>query len=261
MDKRSATNSKCAMRRIALLISLMLIGCSTNTPNEHIVTGDVSIAYIRSLADARSSKIKQDVWIEGTVVLNDKLCESYKSFVLYDGTAGIEINIDAESIDVVIPLYSHVRVRCEGLHLGREGARIALGAAPTGEYTVDRISESEIFNYMEVDLTKPIQRPEHRQIEDIDFEDALDFIRIDSVWVIEEHRSSMWGDDDAKDRPYDSSLRYFTDGHDTITVATLNRCHYITEHIPDGMVSLFGVVDSYDRKVVLRLNSHPVVKE
>lgn len=249
------------MRRIALFISLMLIGCSTNTPDEHVVTGDVSIAYIRSLADARSSKIKQDIWIEGTVTLNDKLCESYKSFVLCDGTAGIEVNIDTEWVDLVIPLYSHVRIRCEGLYLGREGARITLGAEPTGEYTVDRISESEIFNYMEVDLTQPVLRPERQQIAYIDFEDVLDFVRIDSVWVIDEHSSAMWGDDNAKDRPYDSSLRCFTDGSDTITVATLNRCHYITEHIPGGMVSLFGVVDSYDRKVVLRLNSHPVVKE
>lgn len=249
------------MRKIALLISLILIGCTTNAPDKHIVTGDVSIAYVRSLADARSSKIKQDIWIEGTVTLNDKLCESYKSFVLYDGTAGIEVNIDTENIDRVIPLYSHVRIRCEGLYLGREGARIVLGAEPTGEYTVDRITDSEILNYMEVDLTQPVIAPRLQQIADIDFEDVLDYIRIDGVSVIDEHSSLTWGDNDAEDRPYDSSLRSFTNGSDTITVATLNRCHYITEHIPDCVVSLFGVVDSYDGKVVLRLNSRPVVKE
>ena len=53
--------------------------------------GDVSIAYLRSLADERSQRIKSDIWIEGCVVLNDKLGETYKSFVLYDKHAGIEV--------------------------------------------------------------------------------------------------------------------------------------------------------------------------
>ena len=40
------------------------------------MVGDVSIAYLRSLADERSQRIKSDIWIEGGVVLNDKLGET-----------------------------------------------------------------------------------------------------------------------------------------------------------------------------------------
>ena len=51
-----------------------------------------------------------------------------------------------------------------------------------------------------------------------------------------------------------SSVRYFTDGCDTLAVATLNRCHYAAETIPVDVVTLVGVVDSYDGAPVLRLS-------
>lgn len=245
------------MWRIALLVSLLLIGCSKATPDDRIVTGDVSIAYLKSMADIRSSRVKSDIWIEGVVALNDKQGESYKSFVVYDGTAGVEVKVDMESVDEYIPLLSTVRIRCEGLYLGREGERIVLGAKPTGEYTVDRLSEEELYNYLAPSI-ETISKHKARRCtpREIGYDDMLCYIRVDSVWVVAEQRDMMWGDEDAADRLYDSSLRYFTDGSDTITVATLNMCHYIDERLPNDRVTLYGVVDGYQHNLVLRINDY-----
>ena len=100
-----------------MLISVLLgmVSCTQGDEGGRVVEGDISIAYLHSLADGRSQRLRGDMWIEGCVVLNDKLGESYKSFVLYDGTAGIEVKVDLEDVDRVLPLYAGLRIRCEGL--------------------------------------------------------------------------------------------------------------------------------------------------
>lgn len=244
-----------------MLISFLLVGCSKTTPNGYITSGDVSIAYLKSMADSRSSRIKQDIWIEGTVVLNDKQAEGHKSFVIYDGTGGIEIKVDLDKLNQVIHLFSSVRVRCEGLYLGREGECIVLGTKPTGEYTVDRIPEGEIYNYLEMNITNIlIHPPKTVDIAFVDYANMLDYVSIDGVWIVDEHRNMTWGDSDADKRPYDSSLRYFTDGCDTLIVATSNQSHFVTEHIPSETATLFGIIDSYERMPVLRINTLPVTE-
>ena len=246
------------MRRIALYISivgLFLVSC-TQPQSVHIVDGDVSIAYLRSLADERSQRIKSDIWIEGCVVLNDKLGETYKSFVLYDKHAGIEVKVDLENIDAVVPLFAEVRIRCEGLYVGREGERIVLGAEPTAEYVVDRISEAEIGNRLEITHIYDKYKGAHNlAVGDVGFDDMSRYVSVEGVAIAKEEVMLAWCDADAKERPYESSLRHFVSGCDTLTVATLNRCDYATQLIPDDIVTLYGVVDSYNGDVVLRLSA------
>lgn len=217
--------------------------------------GDVSIAYLRSLADERSQRIKSDIWIEGCVVLNDKLGETYKSFVLYDQHAGIEVKVDLENIDAVVPLFAEARIRCEGLYVGREGERIVLGAEPTAEYVVDRISEAEIGNRLEITHIYDKYKGAHNlAVDEVGFDDMSRYVSVEGVAIAKEEVTS-WCDADAKERPYESSLRHFVSGRDTLTVATLNRCDYATQLIPDDIVTLYGVVDSYNGDVVLRLSA------
>lgn len=255
----SVINLRCAMLRIALisLVALLAVCCTGAEEQHEHLSGDVSISYLCSLAESRSERVSDDVWIEGCVVLNDKLCESYKSFVLYDGTAGVEVEVDISNVDRVVPLYSKVRMRCEGLHIGREGARYVLGLEPTAEYVVDRITEDEVLNRMVIDVTGDArERARVRSIGDIGYGDMLAYVRVDGVQLISEERGALWCDADAEDRPFDSSLRHFTDGADTLTVATLNRCDYADEAVADGVVTLMGVVDSYEGELVLRLSDH-----
>lgn len=249
------------MRGIAWLISLLLmcVACSDGEVHSDGVEGCVSIAYLRSMADARSQRIKSDIWVEGIVVLNDKLGESYKSVVVFDGTAGVEVKVDLEDVDKTLPLYSGVRIRCEGLHVGREGERCVLGAEPTAEYVVDRIAESEIPNRITLyDAGAPRELAVTRHIADIGYSDMLAYVRIDGVRLIAQERGALWCDANAGDSPFESSLHHFTDGCDTLTVATLNRCHYATEPIMEEEVTLIGVVDSYRGELVLRLSDRKI---
>ena len=248
------------MRVIALIISMLLAcaACSSGSGHSGGVEGDVSIAYLRSMADARSQRIKSDIWIEGIVVLNDKLGESYKSFVVYDGTAGVEVKVDLEDVDRALPLYSGVRIRCEGLHVGREGERCVLGAEPTAEYVVDRIAENEVLNRMTINISGDSrERARTVAIADIGVGDLMDYVRIDGVWLVDEERGTAWCDA-VSGSDFESSLRHFTDGVDILKVATLNGCDYATEPIDDGVVTLIGVVDSYRGELVVRLSDKKI---
>ena len=248
------------MRRIVLYISFVLMAIACTRPAAtHVVRGDVSVAYLRSLADDRSQRIKSDLWIEGDVVLNDKIGESYKSLVLYDGTAGVELKVDIDKIDYVIPLFSHFRLRCEGLYIGREGNRVVLGAAPSTEYVVDRISESELDNRVEIIWGKDnTHAAKSIAIGDMEHTPLSSYVRIEHLTLVGEESGQMWCDGDAHARPYESSLHHFTDGADTLTVATLNKSYYATESLPDGLLALMGVVDSYDGQRVLRLSNRSI---
>lgn len=244
------------MRRIALCISLAalcVVACSRRG-NSHVADKTITIATLDALAEHGTVRIGSDMWLEGCVVLNDKLGESFKSFVLYDSSAGVEVEIDIENVDAVVPLYSEVRMRCEGLYVGREHGRLVLGTEPTSHYTVDRIPQSEVANRIEVvrhgdesSMMKSIA------VADVGEESLLHYVVIGGVKLVAEEHGSAWCDTDAKERPFDSSLRHFTDGCDTLTVAILNRCHYATERISCNIVTLVGVVYSYDNDIVLRL--------
>ena len=242
-------------------MALLTLSC-VSTGDKYEVVGEVSIAYLRSLADERSQRIQSDIWVSGIVALNDKLGEAYKSFVLYDGTAGVEVKVDLDDVDGAVPLYAEVRIRCEGLYLGREGERVVLGAEPTAEYVVDRIAESEIENRFEVTLAiNPNYRERRVAIADVGYDDMLCCVRIEGVQLVEEESGLMWCDADASERPFDYSLRHFTDGRDTLTVALLNRCHYAAGYIPNDIVTLVGVVDRYDGDLVLRLSDRRILTE
>lgn len=236
-----------------LYVSLIVLMACSSPVNNQVVDGDVSMTYLRSLADECSQCIKSDVWIEGCVVLNDKVGETYKSFVLYDGEAGVDVKVDIEDVDFVVPLYAQVRIRCEGLYVGREGSRVVLGAEPTAEYVVDRISEAEFENRLEIiHLYDKYSGCRTMQIADIGLDDMSCLVSVEAVRIIPEESSLTWCDADASERPFESSLRHFVAGDNTLTVAILNRCDYAAQIVPGDIVTLVGVVDSYDGEVVLR---------
>ncbi|MBO5882155.1 MAG: hypothetical protein J6Q21_02805 [Alistipes sp.] len=248
------------MRKIVLVISLLFaLSCSQGDREQNPVEGDVSIAYLCSLASERSQLVRNDIWVEGCVVMNDKLGESYKSFMLYDGTAGIEVKVDVDDVDRVVPLYAGARIRCSGLYVGREGDRYVLGAKPTAEYVVNRISGEELFNYVTLSLEGDARVPARKMsIAEIGYDDVMCYVRVDGVHLKLDERGLSWCDDNAEEVPAESSLRHFTDGVETLTVATQNRCHYAMEHILYDVVTLIGVVDSYRGELVLRLSDHKV---
>jgi hypothetical protein len=250
------------MPRIVLYISLVLLVACQPIVTQY-ESGHVSIEQLRSRARELSQVIEADVYVEGYVVANDKFNELDYAIVIDDGTAGIELAIDSRAVNSLIPLFSRVRLSCAGLSIGREGARVVVGAQPTSEYVVDRIAESTLFNYItSIDGGDSEPVPRCVTISEIGGADVLSYVSVVGLRVVDQDRGERWCDcSDASESQFTTTLRRFTDGCDTISIITSGDCRYASELIPDYQFTATGVVDWSDGDYALRLTSRQITPE
>ena len=250
------------MRRMLVYISLVvatLLPSCNREQGQYPTHGKVSIAYLQSLATERSMKITQDIYIEGCVVANDKLFEIEKALVIADDSGGMELKIDEEYINDIVPLFSHVRLRCSGLNIGREGAKLVIGAPPTGEYVVDRIASEEIFNYLTFTSNNPTAPTSATiDINDLDSRSVLRYARFEDTVLSRTEHGAKWCDMN-EENEYRSTVRHFINDSDTLRVVTSGGCYYASELIPTTECTLIGIIDWYEEDYALRITSHQVL--
>lgn len=259
----SVTISLCAMRRIALYISLvvLLVLCGCSVSEHRPVEGRVSIAYLRSLVVDSSTPVPYDLTISGYVVANDRCGELSRAFVIADESGGVEVKVDAggSKVDALIPLYSHIEMKCSGLCLGREERRVVLGAVPTDEYVVDRIDIAELL--ARVTLTTDSTLPPEAlsvAIGDISYNDMFRYVILSDIELISDEHGLCWCDRDISTDGYITTARHFTDGRDTIVFVNSGECSYAKERITTVAVRCIGIVDSYDGSVAFRISNYQI---
>ena len=247
------------MRGIVLSISLMLfaVGCGSDRDSLHKQSS--SVAYLWSYVRNSMVIIPDDIYIEGFVVANDKHGELNSCVVVADSSGGVAISIDEDNVESILPLYSRVRVNCSGLWIANQGTKLLLGAKPTGDYPVDRISKSAVLNYIRPlpgDDATPVVNP--RTIASLQDRDMLTMVVIEGVYLVDEERGASWTDIDPKSGRTLNSLRHFTDGCDTLSVAVSSSCDYAEESIPIVPLRLYGIIDRYAGDRVFRVINHGV---
>ena len=253
----------CAMRVIVRVISLvvatLLVSCGAEV--ESGMRGEVSVVYLWSMLSDNSVLMTNDISIRGYVVANDRLSELTKSFVVADATGGVAVKVDTRCVDDIVPLYSEVVLYLSSLYLGREGARVVVGTAPTGQYTVDRIAEEEVLNRVKiisVGDTPPLAEP--TMLCDISYDDIYKYVLLEGIWPVDVEQELRWCDIDAETGMYINTVRYFADGTDTIGIVTSGDCVYCGERIPKTKVRLAGIVDVFGSEVVFRITNHQVTE-
>ncbi len=258
------------MKQIARLINLLLVvlgtlgltSCASSLEDESKYEGrEVSIAHLKSLCRSQAEAIKEDLVIVGRVVANDKLGELNKAIAIMDDTAGVELKIDVDYVDLEIPLYSEVAIRCSGLWLGREGEKIVLGSEPTSHYVVDRVASKELRNVVK-SVTLPDDMPvsRRRTIAEIEPLDMNCLVRIENIRFTEAEDGLRWCDEDIETGRYITTLRYAEDDTGVIGVVVDGDCDYRMEHLPEEVVTCYAIVDSYASQRVLRITNHGVIR-
>ena len=204
--------------------------------------------------------ITLDLSIAGRVVANDKMGELNRAIAIMDDTAGIELKIECDDIDQIIPLYSEVVVRCSGLWLGREGEKIVLGAKPSSHYVVDRVAESELGNILlEVSLPSSTPQSRRRTVAEIEPGDMSCLVRVEGLRFADAPSGAQWCERDSLTGRYITTLRYAEDATGVIGVVVDKECDYRMETLPEGEVTLFAVVDRYTSERVLRITNHSII--
>lgn len=98
------------------------------TGTELEVTGNTSIADLKSLyIPGRPTVIETDVIVQGIVVGNDVQGNFFRSLIIQDSTAGIEVLINLTDAFNLFPLGREVAIDCKGLVLGEFNGIVQLG--------------------------------------------------------------------------------------------------------------------------------------
>ena len=242
------------MRRIVLYISfvLLLFSCS----GRDVVEADSSsIASLWRYARGGTVLLAEDITLSGWVVANSKYGELRKAIVVADHSGGVMIELDMDDTHTLYPMYSRVEISCSGLWLGVVGPKLILGAEPSDEFVVDRISATEAQNRIAL-LTYNNDTPtcRHRRVAELEYHDVLSYVAIEGIRIIEAERGCCWADIDSLSKEPQTTLRYFAQGEDTLRVLTDAHCLYATEAIPTAEVDVRGILDWYDGDIALRIS-------
>lgn len=239
--------------RVLPLVLLLAVSCdkASKIPYEEPVEGMQTIAYLKSLCTAASVAITRDITVCGTVTANDRYGEFYKTIVVEDASGGISIAVDCTQTADKYPFGTIITIHCNGLTLCDYGGKIQLGTEP-GENGAGRIAPEDADRYLKCDYTAaaPIEAntlslikvgPEH----------------IDTYVCFEHVRFTApcgWCDLDTETQKPVTTEREIADGAGrTFTVRTLGTALYAKETVPEGTVSIKGIVDYFGGKYCLRI--------
>lgn len=255
------------MKPIAVHISLaaLLLSCacsSSTVPSKYDdYPSEVSIAYLKSMCKGASTVIRSDVTVTGRVVATDKLSEFNKTVVVADDSGGIELAIDSDKTDVIMPLYSHVTIHCQMLALGNYAGKIVLGAQPASQYVVDRISETDLPHYIEVLSAADAPPDAHpATIGGISPADISRYVVIDGIRFVDEEAGLAWCDTDpATSHFIDTYRRAVDDKGNILAIFTRGSCTYAAGRIPSGRCRIYGIIDCFNGEYFFTLSNYRII--
>ena len=245
---------------ITLFSTLILCGCNNTSPERNAPSGEISIAYLKSLCKGDHYRIVNDYYIKGIVVATDWLGELHNSAIIVDRSGGVEIAIELDNIAERLPIYSEVEMFCNGLTLARIGGKIELGATPTGNFPIDNIKEELIERHIRILGISEDFRPITKRFSEIGLSDVSAVVRFDNIQICEDERGLLWCD--IVDNEPITTYRTFIDREgNTFAIRTLSTCNYALEEIPTKELSAVGVIDYSGNRYFLRIVNRLLIEQ
>lgn len=241
------------LRAMLIAFSALGVACgNASHEDDGCAVESISIAHLKSLCSGDHYRITKDYAVSGTVVATDWLGELYKSVVIVDDTAGIEIAIDSHSIAGWLPIYAKVKVLCNGLVLARVGGKVEIGAPPTGDFLIDNIDEETASRIIRIEGVDESFAPATKRIGELDVADISSLVRLDDLRIVDSEQGLAWCDI-VKDEVV-TTMRTATDADgNTIAIRTLSTCRYARQIMPTERFSAVGVVEYSASTYALRI--------
>lgn len=126
---------------------LLLVACAKDA--EQIESSTISIASLRNTeTNGRSVLISESITLEGTITGTSKYGEFYNMLIVEDQSAAVKIMCEVEDLYRIYAFGNRVKINCSGLYMTNDYGAIVLGVEPTGDYTLDYISQSKLGIYI-----------------------------------------------------------------------------------------------------------------
>ena len=226
-------------------------------PIEH---GLYSIAYLKAMCDQEQTTIRQNVIIEGIVTANDRFGEWHHRIVVEDQSGGIQIALIATDLHRRYPIGTTLYIHCNGLTLRNVGGRIELGDTQD-PYQRFGITEALFDRYLQPRqgiITEPT--PRTITLDELTATLTDRYVCICDVSFPEAASHLAWCA-----VPATEEAAYYRTEHPIVDkegktgiVSILGTATYADEPLPDGKGSLYGIVDCFNNRTVLRIVNYGI---
>ena len=243
----------------SVFLLALLQGCDyndyDNPPEVSNVIATHTIKQLKSMYRDGGKEVvsNEEIIVSGRVISSDKEGNIYKSLVIQDETAGIEIKINSNGLYNYFKLGSIVYLHANYLKLGAYGGTVSIGSVPVdNNYENDFIPAPVMKNYVikgaqdapvkPVKLTIPTLRERYSNM----------LVEIDDVQFIESEVSNnlSYTDNyvnDKKEAEKVTGNRTLVDGDDNrLVVRTSGYARFADKKIPAGSGSVKGILTYFN---------------
>jgi len=213
------------------------------------LTANTTISDLRNLfVEDKLVAIDDSVIILGTVIGNDKSNNLYKSIVIQDSTAGIQIDINSYGLHNKYHVGDLVYVKCKGLFIGNYGGQPKLG----GEYEggIGRIAYSFMDDYLfKSDGGKPI-KPKELFLNLINGNYVSQLVVIKNAQFKRNYVANTFADADLNE---DKDIYLEDCNGSTIIVRTSGYSDFARDLVPNGNGDVVALLTKYNDTYQLTL--------
>jgi hypothetical protein len=254
------TLSKQLMKLSAMLMAMVLLVTSCKRAFDEPPNADPNIPVthtikqlqdLRTIANDKDTTIAGDVVISGVVIGDDKSGNIYKQVFIQDGTAGINIQLDASSYNATYPVGRRVFVKVKGLTLGTYGGMMQLGLGMNGT-SPGRIPQSLIQNYLIAGSSGNVVMPVELNIKDVTHAYQNMLIKLKAVEVVRADLSKTYADPTQAASAVNINLEDCAGS--TIVLRSSSFANFAGVNVAKGKGDLVGIFTFYnqDNQFVIR---------
>ena len=229
----------------------MLVGCYNAADESHIVVPLPSpTTTIKSLKErivgTRPMRIEQDIVVVGRIISSDRDENFYRSIVVDDGTAAIEVMMGITPLAADYPEGLEVALCLEGCYIAYQRGVAVVGteAAEYESYDVGYLASREAVDRVVVrGSSVEVQSPRNVTVAELQYADCGRLMRVDGLHVVGSTSIDTLAGDVLSDARWRGYALFKNDVGDSIAVYTRDYARFAEDAIPLVDVSLSGVVE------------------
>lgn len=238
-------------RIVYIILCFVLVSCYNVADKPHIYSdlpaATTTIANLKSrIVGTHPHGIEHDVVVVGRVISSDAEDNYYRSMVVDDGTAAVEVMMGMSPLAADYPEGLMVALRLEGCYAAYQRGVAVVGCkAPAYEsFDVGYLASREVVDRVVVRSNDvAVVVPRNVSIRELQHEDCGRVVRIDGLRVVASSNVDTLEGETLCDALWRGYAMFKDSAGDSIAVYTRDYARYAAEHIPLDDVSLTGIVE------------------
>lgn len=239
------------MRRLSIItLMLMLVGCYNAADKPHFTASlpeaNTTIErFQKQYVGSRAMLVEDDVIVQGRVTSSDAENNFYRTIVVEDETAAIEVLVGLNSLSKSYPEGLLVALRMKDTYVGKGYGILQLGrkADSYSSYVVDYLGSREAVDIVVKRSTDVRKRePAELTIADLDDTRLGRLIRIGGLHLVRTTSIDTLEGETLYDARWGGYSLFKDKSGDSIAVYTRPYANFAERHIPNEEISLCGIL-------------------